>query len=299
MSARIEKLLGIASLQGPPVLGYRRYGVPPGGAFDQESFRIANAMLGNDPSALTIELSNASIEIQFSKATRIAIVGAPVQIEVGELSAPPDAAFDIPKGNPLKIFAARDGFRSYVAVAGGWLPDGIDSLLGRSGKRLNPGDVLEHAEVAPSGVVGRLANPPLSLAPAPFRILAGSQPIASITQEPLHISNSSDRTGIRMDGLPPREIQELTSEPACVGTVQLTPSGQIIVFGPDGPTIAGYPKVAVVCSADLDRLAHLRPRQEVTFEEIDLATAHELAAERETRLSRILSQLAVAAASQR
>ena len=43
------------------------------------------------------------------------------------------------------------------------------------------------------------------------------------------------------------------STPMVMGAIELTPSG-LIVFGPDHPTTGGYPVVAVVRSASLDRL---------------------------------------------
>ncbi|MFI5385712.1 MAG: biotin-dependent carboxyltransferase family protein [Fimbriimonadales bacterium] len=322
MSSRIDRLMGLASLQGPCVTGYRRFGVPPGGAFDQESFRLANALLGNEPGALAIELSNASIEIAFSATTRVAVVGAPVRTEVSGTLAVSNSAFDVPAGSNFQVHAPRHGLRAYICVAGGWIPSGIDSALGRSGRHLSVGDVLQHGETTPTGAIQRLADLPSSLAQGPFRVLKGpqsgfaGQPIrlASGRVLPLRVSNDSDRTGIRLDGLSPQELPkidsettvralgnarhdkfpELPSEPACVGAIQSTPSGQLIVIGPDGPTIGGYPKIAVVCSADLDRLAHLRPGQEVELATIDLGVADALAAARELTIVNTVRQIQIA-----
>lgn len=266
MSARIDRLLGIATLQGPPLTGYRRYGVPPGGAFDQESFQLANAMLRNPPEAMAIELSNAPVEITFRAATRVAVVGAPVILAISD-NPTSGSSFGVPAGAQLRIDAPRQGLRTYLAVAGGWIPDGVDSPLARSGRSLSVGDILEHDEIAITEVVKRLAEPPSSLSPGPIRVIPvphSGVPYSALAA--LVVSNNSDRTGIRLDGLCPMGLPELPSEPACVGAIQLTPSGQLIVIGPDGPTIGGYPKIAVVCSADLDRLAQLRPGQPVSFE---------------------------------
>jgi allophanate hydrolase subunit 2 len=43
------------------------------------------------------------------------------------------------------------------------------------------------------------------------------------------------------------------------GAVQVPPSGQPVVFLADHPVTGGYPVVAVVLDADLDRLAQVRP----------------------------------------
>jgi allophanate hydrolase subunit 2 len=284
LSARIERLIGFATLQGLPLTGYRRFGVPPGGAFDQESHALANALLDNPAAALTIELSNAQIDMVFSAPTRLAVVGAPADYA--------NSALSVASGGSIRIGATRTGLRIYVAVSGGWIPDGIESDLARSGRRLTAGEVLEHKESLAAGEL-RLARAPGSLSLEPIRVLAGPQPLVELSGT-FTVSNQSDRTGVRLDGLPATTFEELTSEPACVGAIQVTPSGQLIVIGPDGPTIGGYPKAAVVCSADLDRLAHLRPGQEVCFETVDFRTAQNLMRERESRITRIVSQLAIA-----
>jgi antagonist of KipI len=43
------------------------------------------------------------------------------------------------------------------------------------------------------------------------------------------------------------------------GAIQVLPMGDWIVLGPDAGTMGGYPVAGVVCTADLDRFAHLLP----------------------------------------
>jgi allophanate hydrolase subunit 2 len=44
-----------------------------------------------------------------------------------------------------------------------------------------------------------------------------------------------------------------------VGSVQVTPSGELVVLGPDAGVTGGYPVVAVVTPEGLDVLAQCRP----------------------------------------
>src|SRR5262249_43122301 len=62
-------------------------------------------------------------------------------------------------------------------------------------------------------------------------------------------------------------------------------------LGPDGPTIGGYPKIAVVVDADLDRLGQLRPGDLISFEQVDLVTARALRTAYETRIERMTNLL--------
>ena len=56
---------------------------------------------------------------------------------------------------------------------------------------------------------------------------------------------------------------ELPSEGVVVGGVQVPADGRPIVFLADHPVTGGYPVVAVVRAADVDRAAQCRPGQDV------------------------------------
>jgi biotin-dependent carboxylase-like uncharacterized protein len=84
------------------------------------------------------------------------------------------------------------------------------------------------------------------------------------------VAPASDRMGYRLQGpaVRPRERAMLPSEPACPGAVQIPDDGQPIVLMPDGPTVGGYPKLAVVVGADLGKLAQCPPGRTVRFVEV-------------------------------
>ena len=63
-----------------------------------------------------------------------------------------------------------------------------------------------------------------------------------------------------------RAIQrELPSEPMALGSVQVPAGGHPIVFGADHPATGGYPVIAVLTDASIDRAAQLAPGQRVRF----------------------------------
>jgi allophanate hydrolase subunit 2 len=95
-----------------------------------------------------------------------------------------------------------------------------------------------------------------------------------VTSE-FRVTPAVSRMGYRLQG-PALALSlpgDLPSAPACIGTIQLPPGGEPIVLMPDGPTVGGYPRIAVVATADLGRLAQQRPGQVVRFEPIELAEA--------------------------
>jgi allophanate hydrolase subunit 2 len=66
------------------------------------------------------------------------------------------------------------------------------------------------------------------------------------------------------------------SEPGCPGALQVPPGGRPIVLMADAPTVGGYPKPAVVCAADLGRLAQRPPGAEVRFARVTVPEAQRL-----------------------
>jgi allophanate hydrolase subunit 2 len=57
--------------------------------------------------------------------------------------------------------------------------------------------------------------------------------------------------------------RELPSEGVVSGSIQIPPSGQPVVFLADHPVTGGYPVVAVLLDADIDRAAQAVPGQQV------------------------------------
>jgi allophanate hydrolase subunit 2 len=79
-----------------------------------------------------------------------------------------------------------------------------------------------------------------------------------------------DRMGLRLEtpGLH-LDADEMLTTPVTAGAIQVTPSGELIVLLVDHPTTGGYPVIATVISADLPRLAQVRPGDTIRFRAVD------------------------------
>jgi allophanate hydrolase subunit 2 len=89
------------------------------------------------------------------------------------------------------------------------------------------------------------------------------------------VSAQSNRLGIRLDGPPilPNGGADIISEGIVTGAIQITGQGQPIVMLPSRATIGGYPKIATVIAADLDRLGQLQPGDTIRFDEVAIPGA--------------------------
>jgi allophanate hydrolase subunit 2 len=162
------------------------------------------------------------------------------------------------------------------------------------GSRLAAGMRLVSEHVDSEDHERHLDGAPLPEAPV-LRVLAGPHATAFdsqiFTSASFTVSTRSDRVGVRLEErLFPHSI-ELTSEPNGFGAIQATPAGELVIIGPDGPTIGGYPKIGYVISADLDVVGQLRPGQKVRFSLVSQEEASDARRKRDADLKRRLALL--------
>ena len=92
------------------------------------------------------------------------------------------------------------------------------------------------------------------------------------------VSKLSDRMGMRLEGMKLENTvnTNIKSEGLIKGVIQVPADGKPIVMLSDHGTIGGYPKLAVVISADYDKIVQLPPGAKVKFKLIDLKEAENL-----------------------
>jgi biotin-dependent carboxylase-like uncharacterized protein len=257
-----------ATVQDGGRWGHRSAAVPPSGAMDAQALARANQMVGNAPGAAAIEWGIGAGRLRLSERLDVALAGGDAMVQR--------------QGDELIINGLRSGAWAYLAVAGGIdVPEVLGSrstyLPGRfgglDGRQLRTGDVLRTG-AAPRGseridiaVEGGDAGAPFSIFPGPERAALGDAVWNQFLSVEWIVTRSVSRAGYRLEGpeLPARAGTELSSVPVCPGTVQLPPGGRPIVLMPDGPTVGGYPRLAVLVSSELGRFAQRRPGEPVRF----------------------------------
>lgn len=276
----------------------RGYGVPVGGAADRAAFALGNALVGNPADAVALEITLVGPVLRAQRSVTAVVFGAP--FEVGTSAGPlhSQKTFTLVEGEELRIGGTPSLARGYLCVAGGFQ---APRVLGSS-SALAPvrrGDVLVTEPAKMRSRFVREIGLDEDLPEGSLRFVAGTHAgwfnRSSFAAAVYRVSPTSNRMGVRLQG-PPLEPPDrpLISEPVCPGTVQVTPDGQCIILGVDGQTIGGYPRIAQVISADLDRVAQLRPGEPVRFMEVDLATAEEAACQRRGRLAEWMVRLQTA-----
>jgi 5-oxoprolinase (ATP-hydrolysing) subunit C len=268
--------------------GFRALGVPVSGAADRFSLAIGNALVGNRPDAPALELSLAGPTLQADCELGCVVFGAPFALSSDRQRVRVGKTFTMAPGEELMTGSTPHRMRAYFCVRGGVR---AKSTL-NSASSLEPLKAGESLECSPGQVPARFLSTAFAWERESKTLRVTDGPQASwFRGEALYcndyrVTDASDRMGIRLDGKPIEVPQrELVSEPVSPGAVQALPSGQCVVLGVDGQTIGGYPKIAHVISADVDKIGQLRPGDRVRFQRVDLAEAELIyrQKERETR----------------
>lgn len=278
MSLQIVRIAAGTTFQDRGRPGWRQYGVPPGGAFDRESHELALQLVGRSDGE-TLEIPIPGGELVATRADRLSLVGGGLSAKVDAREIELHTAFDVAAGSTLTLSPIESGLRTYLASAQGW---NVNLVLGSVSGVVPSGELFSSERQLSAKLVG--SRRPVSIQERAIRIVCGPQArdadLERMRETAFKVSLQSNRVGIRLVGGDFDPVEEYPSEPSCVGAVQLAPSGELLIHGPDGPTVAGYPKIAVVADVDRDRLAQLRPLQEVRFEIISLEAARQLTGEK-------------------
>lgn len=263
--------------------GWRRFGLPSGGAMDRRSLAAANTLLGNLADAPVLEIVHLGARIRVLEDTWLALAGADF---CGDLES--GTAMSVPAGDVLAFDRKAVGLYAYLAAPGGfqvrkWLGSGSTDLRNGLGVPLVKGSRLRALRPTPNILiesVGRrlLSEPPTHIvgSETKFELYRGPQFDAfdaetaqSFVSAQWTVSRRSDRAGYRLEGPPLSVPQSIASEPVLPGSFQVPGNGLPIVTMVDGPTVGGYAKIAVLKASDLDRMAQCAPGTQLKFAWVD------------------------------
>ena len=99
--------------------------------------------------------------------------------------------------------------------------------------------------------------------------------------------------GMRLAGpsLTLGDVLSIPSEPIVSGSIQVSGDGVASVLLADHQTTGGYPKIATVVSADVDRVAQLRPGERLHFQAVSAEEAVTIARRHALTLQQVLQTI--------
>lgn len=282
----IADLGATTTLQDGGRRGSGRYGVPRSGPVDVLSHRLAARLAGvpvEDVDAATaIEVGPHPTTLgAVGGAVTLAVVGAGAQVRHEGVDVPAPCVVPLVPGSTCTVRART---WAYVVPAGALE---VPAVLGsrshhtRSGlgPQLSAGD-----RIAVGGAVdrpvGRWPSPiwpagELRVLPAPQTPAFTAEARDRLVSSTYRTTTSFDRMGHRIAGptLAARAGHDIISDGIVPGAIQVPGDGVPFVLTADHQTTGGYPKIAVLATADLARFVQLPPGAPVRFAWADVDAA--------------------------
>ncbi len=271
-------------------------GFTQSGVMDAYSTKIANKLCKNDINAPVIEMTMFGITVKFMNEHIFAISGGIFDISLNDKSIRTNKAYIAKSGDVLSIKGAKQGLRCYLAVAGGFdVPLFMGSAStnlkinvgGFNGRKLKAGVILKIGKAdkikniekreLPENTYNNIVKVRVVLGPQ--NDMFSENDLLLFSNQQYTVTSDLDRMGIRLWGIALRgkEKLEIISDAITFGSIQITNSGMPIILMADHQTTGGYAKIATVISADLPKLAQVKPNDKINFEIIDIDTAEKIA----------------------
>lgn len=268
-----------SSIQDLGRKGYRKIGVPVSGAMDLFSMKLANQLLHNTKNAAVIEVTFGGSKLEFLTNTFICITGADFSPKLNDVSIKLNSVQRVAKGTVLSFGKRNYGVRTYIGVSRGIQTEQF--LNSRSFyKGITPDFILRKGTVLPIAAqenhVQRsfaavkvqsqhFTSESISCFKGPEFDLLSSEQITLLKETVFTISSDNSRMGYRLNETIPNNFDSMLTSGVLPGTVQLTPSGKLIVLMRDCQVTGGYPRVLQLSENAINILAQKTTGDQLKF----------------------------------
>ena len=264
--------------------GHENYGVPISGSMDQFSSILSNKLLGNKDNDAVMEITMTGPVLKFLDETKICITGADISPSINDNPMNINQVYEINKGDLLKFGKLKYGLRSYLSVSGGFLSDKImnsrsmHSSITKSNRIING----ESLKIKKSKQIKNIRtkinlnylqhfkNNTIEVFKGPeFNKLTTKQKQVLLKKK-FTISNNNDRMAYQLNESFNNQLNPIITSLVMQGTVQVTPSGKIIILMRDCQTCGGYPRILQVSKKSINKLSQKHMGNGIKFKLIDL-----------------------------
>lgn len=288
--------------------GYVEFGMPTAGVMDEDAFRLANWLVGNDLNSAVLEITLNGPKLVFHCKTFIAITGAKMNPRINGIPVSMYETINIERGDLLEFGELITGCRTYISVSGGITTKkklgsratytyaeigGIDGTVLKKGNKIPISEVFKcELKKVPDNFQLKYASL------LTIRVIAGPEEdkfekkaLEKFYKTEFIISNQSNRMGYKLSG---KEIKlkktfEMLSSGIVNGTIQIPQDGNPIILLADGQTTGGYPRIANIISVDIPFLGQQKPGDKIRFKKIGVNEAQSLLSNKENSYSKLFS----------
>jgi len=282
MKAEIEVLHPglFCTIQDTGRKGFLKYGVPMSGAMDLYAAKIANLILRNPPESAILEITQMGPKLRFSDPVKISICGAFLSPKINNLPIENNSVYRIEAGDELSFGKRQFGCRTYLAISGGfktrkvlksrsWLEGVTDNFKLNKSMKL-PYESIDESKINLNAALkinsDYMLTSEIDVYPGPeFELLSETEQLILRSQS-FSIDKNNNRMAIQLVEVLENNLKPIITGPVLPGTVQLTPSGKLIVLMRDCQTTGGYPRVMQLSETGMNKIAQKIIGDSLNFE---------------------------------
>jgi len=273
-------------------------GITISGVIDQRNYKLANNLVNNKLTEAVIEfahqgpllkLKNGKINFAITGDIFFNVIRNNSEIEEGKCYQ----NYILYEGEQLDIISTKKSVYGYLSVRGGfklekvWKSYSINTkaeIGPNNGKKYSINEkiiikksIKENTETKRINYKNSFNNIIRIIKGTNFDYFSNEAKNIFFNKK-FSVTRLADRMGMRLDGPNLENIvnTNIKSEGLVRGVIQVPADGKPIILLSDHGTIGGYPKIAIVISADLDKLGQLTPGTDINFKEVSLEEAENI-----------------------
>ena len=287
------------------------FGIPFSGAMDNRNYLLANKLVDNDSNNPVLEFAYQGPHLKYiGKKISFTITGDvsfKIKSKTSEIDGNCYETYEINNEDEIDILSTNKSVYGYLSLSGKFDVDyqwGSCSTNTKSNIGANNGKKLQDEQIIKISKINKYFNKKklsfLNSKIERIRVIKATNfnyfsetAINNFFKEEFKVSKLSDRMGMRLEGPQLENIYNtnIKSEGLIKGVIQVPGDGNPIVMLSDHGTIGGYPKIAVIISADYDRLVQLPSGSKIKFQQVELSDAETLFKMYEMETQNLLNQI--------
>ena len=272
-------------------------GVPIGGVMDKRNYMFANALLKKDLNSPVIEFAFQGPLLKYNGENLYIVITGDVQFQIIKsdnslINGEPYNVYTIENNDKIDIQSTNKSVYGYLSISENFILDkawGSVSTNSKAKIGSNNGEKLSnnqkikltHENKTTSLKKLNYVNSKIEyirvIKSTNFNFFSNKAKKIFLNEK-FRITKLMDRMGMRLEGHQLENIatSNIKSEGLVKGVIQVPSDGNPIIMLADHGTIGGYPKIANVISADLDKLVQMPPGSYLKFREVTLEEAEKI-----------------------
>ena len=268
-----------SSIQDKGRFGFENYGVPISGSMDQFSSILSNKIISNNDNDAVMEITMIGPTLKFKTETTISITGADMSPLLNGENINLFKPHIIKNGDILSFGKLKCGLRCYLSVLNGFKTKKIMNSRSMYANiteefRISKGDKLNiESKINSNNTISlndfdylnHFKGPYIEVYKGPEYEKLSIKQQTNLFNKKFTVSNKNNRMAYQINETIENNLDSIITSLVMQGTVQLTPSGEIIVLMRDNQTCGGYPRILQLNESSINKLSQKHMNDRIIF----------------------------------